>query len=342
MSLIDRYVAEVGRHLPEKDRADIEAEIRSMLEDMIDERSERSRETGKSAKDKVIAEVLEQLGDPKLLASRYAPPKRYLIGPVWYEAYLKTLQRVLLIVLPIFAVVTFILTLAENPLDFINAAGEAVGGAFGVGLQILFWITIVFVLLERSAEIPDEAQSPDTRAWTIAQLPEMPKTRQISIGETVTDIVGILFVILWIALPAFLAWLRGNTEFVPFLHPALWNFWLPIFFVLMVLTLIHELFKLKIGNWTPALTAANVVLCLSSIIYIAALATTQSVINPAFLATLDSAETSALRNVTTWATWTVNITAAIMIGIYVWDILNSIRLARQLEQKTWHGHVHAK
>ncbi|MGZ9224021.1 MAG: hypothetical protein ACXW4M_00545 [Anaerolineales bacterium] len=38
MSLIDRYIAEVGRHLPEKDRSDIEAEIRSTLEDMIEER----------------------------------------------------------------------------------------------------------------------------------------------------------------------------------------------------------------------------------------------------------------------------------------------------------------
>jgi hypothetical protein len=38
MSLIDRYIAEVGRQLPEKDRADIEAEIRSTLEDGIEER----------------------------------------------------------------------------------------------------------------------------------------------------------------------------------------------------------------------------------------------------------------------------------------------------------------
>src|SRR5687767_9095918 len=117
MSLIDRYIAEVGRHLPEKDRADIEAEIRSMLEDMLEE---RSQQTGKSVDDKVIVEVLEQLGNPQLLASKYAPPKRYLIGPGWYEVYIKTLQRVLFTALPIFAAVTFILTLTRDPLDFIN------------------------------------------------------------------------------------------------------------------------------------------------------------------------------------------------------------------------------
>ena len=44
MNLIDRYIAEVGRHLPEKDRSDIEAEIRSMMEDMLEERRERGHD----------------------------------------------------------------------------------------------------------------------------------------------------------------------------------------------------------------------------------------------------------------------------------------------------------
>ena len=72
MNLIDRYVAEVGRHLPEKNRSDIEAEIRTMLEDMLEERGEQT----KSADETVIAQVLEQLGDPKLLASNSAPARR--------------------------------------------------------------------------------------------------------------------------------------------------------------------------------------------------------------------------------------------------------------------------
>jgi multicomponent Na+:H+ antiporter subunit B len=73
-------------------------------------------------------------------------------------------------------------------LDFVNAAGEAVGGVFGVGLQILFWITIVFVFLERSDEVPYQAQT-GSKAWTVAQLPKLPHKRQISLGEALTDIV---------------------------------------------------------------------------------------------------------------------------------------------------------
>jgi len=327
MSLIDRYIAEVGRHLPEKDRSDIEAEIRSTLEDMVEERRHHAT---KSTDDEIIAETLEQLGDPQLLASKYTPLKRYLIGPGWYDVYLKTLQRVLLTVLPIFAAVTFILTLTENPLDFINAVGEAVGGAFNVGLQILFWMTIVFVFLERSDEVPNMPKGADTRAWTVAQLPKLPKKRQIRVAETVLNIVSILFVLIWIALPFTLARLQGNPVSVPFLHPNLWNLWLPLFFVILGLTLILEVFKLKIGNWTPALMATNVILSLISIIYIAALAITQDLVNPNFLAMLDNAAgSSELREV---VAWTIDISAAVIAGTYVWSIVDSVRKSRRLSK----------
>jgi hypothetical protein len=116
-----------------------------MLEDMV----EGGRQAAKPADDKIIAETLEQMGDPRLLASKYAAPKRYLIGPDWYEMYVTVLQRVLFTALPIIAVVTFILALTENPLGFLNAAGDAVGSVFDIGVQILFWVTIVFVFLEQ-------------------------------------------------------------------------------------------------------------------------------------------------------------------------------------------------
>lgn len=326
MSLIDRYVAAVGKYLPEKDRADIEAEIRSMIEDILEERGH----SAKSAEESVITETLEELGDPKPLAFKYAPPKRYLIGPDWYEGYVTVLRRVLFTALPVFTIVRFILTLTGDPLDFMNAFGEALGGAFSVGIQILFWVTLVFVLLERSGEKPDGLPTPGSRAWTIDQLPELPRKRQISIAESLINIVMYLFVILWVVSPIVLARLQGDSNPVQFLHPNLWNFWLPGFFVLMGLTLIHELFQLKIGNWTPALTVTNVILGLAWIVYIAALVITQDVINPAFLEMLAARGAGEVGQV---VTWTVGISAAVIAGIYVWDIIHSIRMARQLKEE---------
>ena len=326
MSLIDRYIAEVGRHLPEKDRSDIEAEIRSMLEDMLEERSESA---GPST-DRVIVETLEELGDPKLLAAKYAPPKRYLIGPDWYEGYIKILQRVLFTALPIVAVVAFILSLTEDPLDFMNAVGEAIGRAFDVGIQILFWVTLVFILLERSDEKSDDLPRSNSQTWTVSQLPVLSKKRQINTGETVMNIASILFVLIWIALPFFLGRFSGSPVSVPFLHPNLWNFWLPVLFVLMGLTLVHEVFKLKIGVWTPALMTSNLILGVISIIYIVALVITQDVINPDFLAMVENSE--GLSKLRETITWSINISAAIIAGTYVWGMVESILKSRQLQE----------
>jgi len=327
MNLIDRYIAEVGRHLPEKNREDIEAEIRSMLEDMIDE---NRQQTGKPVNDELIAAALEQLGDPKLLAHKYSPAKHYLIGPDWYEAYIQTLKRVLVTALPVVAIVTIFIALARDPIDFVDAAGQAFGRVIDVAIGVLFWVTVAFVIVERSDTNPNELGSAKNNAWTVAQLPKLPNKRQISTAETLTNIVFITGFTIWIVLPFVRS--QGN-ESVPFLNPDLWQLWLPVFFVLVVLTLIHEVFKLIVGNWTRALMITNVILCLISIAYIVALVTTQPVINPAFLATLSDDVIGELRDSARWARWTVNISAVITIGIYVWDIVNSIVLSKRLDKQ---------
>jgi hypothetical protein len=209
-----------------------------------------------------------------------------------------------------------------------GAVGNAVGNAFSVGTQILFWVTLVFVLIERSGEKPDDLPKSDSRPWTVDQLPALPRRRQISVAETVMNIAVLLFLLIWIALPTTLNLLQGTPASIPFLHPNLWGFWLPILFVLMGLTLIHEVFKLRIGNWTPALTMTNVILGIASIVYIAALVTTQDVINPEFLSMLERAE--GFERLRETVRWSVNISAAIIAGTYVWSMVDSIRKSNQL------------
>ncbi|MCC6500313.1 MAG: hypothetical protein IT313_08620 [Anaerolineales bacterium] len=329
MNLIDRYVAEVGRHLPEKDRADIEAEIRSLIEDMLEERGQ----SAKSADEKSIAETLEELGDPKLLAYKYSPVKRYLIGPDWFDLYLTTLKRVLFTALPIVAMIAFVVAFSIAPLDFGNAAGDAFSRVINIGIGILFWVTVGFIIAEHAGAKPEELGVSKIKAWTVAHLPKLPAKRQIGASEVLTNIVFLTIFLAWVVLPPFTAWLRGDEGFVQVFHPNLWNVWLPIFFVIAVLTLILELFKLKIGNWTPSLTASNVILCIGSIVYIIALVTTQKVFNPVFLETLtQNASAEELSKITSWAAWSVNLSAAIMVGIYIWDMADSVIKSRRLAQ----------
>ncbi len=90
MNLIDKYIAEVGKHLPRRNRADIEAEIRSTLEDMLEERSQG---TG-PADDATVMQVLKEYGAPREVASKYKT-HQYLIGPRLFPIFEKVVRIVL-------------------------------------------------------------------------------------------------------------------------------------------------------------------------------------------------------------------------------------------------------
>ena len=329
MSLMDRYIAQVGMRLPEKNRSDIEAEIRSTLEDMIAERNQAG-----AANEANVRAVLQQLGDPALLAEKYSPSKRYLIGPGWYDAYLEVLKRVLGTALPIFLIVTWLVALANEPGNVIGSFLEAAGNAFLVALHICFWVTLGFIIAEREAVEPEALYGKSPRAWTPDQLPALPKKRQMDISEVITSMALVIGGGLLMALSPRILSIQSNGETIPFLHPNLWKLWLPVFFGLVGLTIIHELFKLKIGNWTRALTVTNVILGLASITYIVLLITTQQVVNPAFVAEMNAGlSTIETRNPAEWAVWSVNITAAIVIGIYIYDMLHSVRMLNAYEKQ---------
>ena len=85
MDLIDIYIQEVTRRLPEKNRADIALELRSTIEDMLpDEYGENE-----------VKIVLEKLGNPVVLASQYQNRPMYLIGPAYFTVYMSLLKMII-------------------------------------------------------------------------------------------------------------------------------------------------------------------------------------------------------------------------------------------------------
>ena len=68
MNTIDRYISEVGRYLPRKSRADIQVEIRSSIEDMLED---QSKKLGKPVDEQMTADVLKEFGHPKKVAASY-------------------------------------------------------------------------------------------------------------------------------------------------------------------------------------------------------------------------------------------------------------------------------
>src|SRR5512147_2725667 len=115
MNLIDKYIAEVGKHLPRKNRADIEAEIRSTLEDMLDERTQGKGPADKGPVDEAtVMELLKEYGSPREVAATYQI-HQYLIGPRLFPIF----EMVLRIVFAVVTVVSFVglgVTLAKTGL----------------------------------------------------------------------------------------------------------------------------------------------------------------------------------------------------------------------------------
>lgn len=188
-TLTDRYVDAVAQQLPEEQREDIARELRSQIMDTVEGRG--------PGVDPVVAEreALLALGHPSTLAAGYRGTPRYLIGPAFYDAWLAVLKILLAIVPATVAIVVLVLGVAEDR----GAAGmvsDVLWGAVGAALQVAGWVTLGFVIAERTGTDPDRVSHlVPTRDWTPEQLPDGPRARQVGWGDAawmmVFTVVGI-------------------------------------------------------------------------------------------------------------------------------------------------------
>jgi hypothetical protein len=145
-NLVDTYVSEVGRRLPKKIRADIEAEIRSILQDMLDERSQKS---GKSMDEEMTLEVLRADGSPDKVAATYLGD-RYLIGPRLFPTFLLVL-RIDLMVVGIGAAISLGVALYQTistPYHDFQIVVSAIGNLIVTLLFVLGNVVLIFSILE--------------------------------------------------------------------------------------------------------------------------------------------------------------------------------------------------
>src|SRR5689334_12038544 len=85
VDLVERYVHQVGRYLPPKERAEIEAELRSQIQDQLDDRY------AGSPSEEEVASVLKEFGLPYLMATSYMS-EQYLVGPTLYPFMMMVLR----------------------------------------------------------------------------------------------------------------------------------------------------------------------------------------------------------------------------------------------------------
>jgi hypothetical protein len=182
MELFERYIYDVGRRLPKKLRPDVERELRSLLQDALEE---RAAEAGRPADEEMAVGVLQEFDPPQRMAASYGPRRRCLIGPALYPAYQLAVAIVLAIIGAIYAfglIIGLSDLLEAGPVE---AVANSLAGLFSALTSALGSITLVFAAVERvpPAENLQPLGERHDATWDPRCLPKMrSEDEPISVG----------------------------------------------------------------------------------------------------------------------------------------------------------------
>jgi hypothetical protein len=254
MELIDRYVTEVGQHLPVKQRADLEKEIRSLIEDALDDRSQKE---SRPVDEDMLVELLKTYGPPEKMAASYLPPK-YLVGPRWYGNFMLSFRLIMVIVAATSAIAFGV---ALGQAVGIEAVGKALleflGSLWSGVMQTLGILVLIFYIIENA--IPKASPSlPGKKEWDPRSLKSLQESERIKTSDAIVNIVfTVLVMVLFTFYPSRIAiynyspvekvWLSA-----PLLSEAFFRY-LPFLDLLWGLVIVRYILLLQAMKWTPAL-----------------------------------------------------------------------------------------
>lgn len=313
-TLTDRYVDAAMRTVPEKQRADLAAELRASIDDQIDARIDAGE-----VRDAAERAVLTDLGDPDKLAAGYTDRPLWLIGPRYYLTWWR-LTKVLWAIVP--ACAAFGVALAQTLAG--ASFGEIVGSVWSVAIAVVvhigFWTTLVFFIVERSARGTDAGL---VGAWSPDDLPE-PRQRGAGLSDLVASLVFLVVAagaILW---DTFIGAVYTSEGWVSFLAPGLWPWWIGALLVVMVLEALLAVSVHAKGRWDVGSATVNMFLNLTVAGGALWLLTQQQLINPEFFTTViptDSADT-------VYSIVTILLGFGI-VAISAWDTVDAFLKARR-------------
>lgn len=280
MNLIDKYIEQVGENLPAKDREDIKKEIRSILEDTLENRSQQEN---RPVDEVMMISVLKEFGTPRKMAEAYMPP-RYLIGPRLFPTFLMVTKIVLGIVLLV-GIVTTSVTLFQQPLT-LESAFELVLKRLlellGSMLSVLGNIVFVFAIIEWAFS---KEKSINEENWDPKSLEGEEYRDEIKPWSQVPDIALTIFTLLFFnlfttKLGAYFNDASGISVFIPARSPVFFTY-LPWFNTIWVLGLGLNFALIRIGKWQPWSRWFQVGLDVMSLIVLILMASGPSIIAPA-------------------------------------------------------------
>lgn len=311
-SLRERYVWTVTRQLPVDTGPDVARELRVTLDETIEDKVA----AGASPQEAERA-ALAELGDPDVLAREYGGRPNHLIGPDFYPSWVRVVRVMLAIVLPLAVAGTLIAQLAATDRSLGQVFGEVVGVAFQVVVQLMFWVTVVFYLVERQASASEQRRF--LEEWTPEQLREHDVPwRRANTREMVPELA---FTGAFIAL---VLWQFGGVgeRAVQVLDPGLALEWKILVIVLLVLDLLVTLLAWRAGRWTMPIAVANVgVNALTAVLWLSLL------LSGRLLTDLSAEVGGDFGRDVAWSL-SVPVVATVVVLVCAWDATASVLRAR--------------
>jgi hypothetical protein len=312
----ERYIYAATRSVPEKSRGDLAAELGASIDDAIE-----ARVDGGERRDVAERAVLTDMGDPDRLAADYTDRPAYLLGPRYYFEWLRLVKFLFAVVLPI-----AVAGVALGQLLSGHGLGELIAGvvvgALTIALHLLFWPTLVFVLLERSTSTSTLPASRTTKAapwgpWTLERLPEIGPSG-MGTAELVSSLVYVGLMIGALLWDQFVGFVFVDGEGIPVLSPALWSFWIPLLLLLLLGEAAFAIVLYRTGRWTPVLAIVNALLAVAFAVALLVPIVQGTLFNPAAFEATAGAEAAAVIQVVGI------VVGCVVAAVAVWDVVDGM------------------
>ncbi|VEU81035.1 hypothetical protein [Haploplasma axanthum] len=239
MNLIDKYVYNVIKDLPEKQRSEVSEELTANIYDML----------AGDESDANIEKVILELGNPKEIALSYSDKEKYVVGPKDYAQYLLVLRTALIIASILFFFFGAIIILEKTVnRDVVNRVFSVLLGGLTAGVigLILSYATVTFVFQIISLSKVNLKKKP----WNIQMLEEVPKEKKYLISKKKTIIEMTISLIIGF-LGVFILTFYNNFYFFGIeivLNKTITSIYIPLFFLSIILLITKTTIKMKVNK----------------------------------------------------------------------------------------------
>lgn len=266
--MMQRYIYEVVKRLPQDSREDIRLELQALIEDMCMEEQIS------------VEDALQKLGAPDEFAKRYRGDGSYLIGPEYYHNYLWVI-KIALAGIGISALLSAVMQgiyHADNITNFfISFFTELFSTAINGSYCVIGIITIIFAVMEhqhvklnlkpeKNWSVKEFTKNMAAiKTWTPGLLPPVPDKRAvISRSDSVVSIIMIsLFSVLLSFAPQLFGAFRYEDgkliNIACIFNLKQWRIILPVLLLWLLIALIDEIVRLVIGCYCKAVMISNLV-----------------------------------------------------------------------------------